>query len=65
MTSNKRATVYLSLGSNIDPVTNLKRAVELLGHRCTVVTVSYAYRTPPQGFAEQADLLATRLAALS
>lgn len=57
MTSNKRATVYLSLGSNIDPVTNLKRAVELLGHRCTVVTVSHAYRTPPQGFAEQADFL--------
>ncbi len=57
MTSSKLSTVYISLGSNIDPEANLKRAVELMGQRCTVLSVSHAYRTPPQGFTDQADFL--------
>lgn len=57
MTSNKKAVAYISLGSNIDPEANLKRAVELMQQRCTVLEVSHAYRTPPQGFTEQADFL--------
>jgi 2-amino-4-hydroxy-6-hydroxymethyldihydropteridine diphosphokinase len=57
MTSSKLSTVYISLGSNIDPEANLRRAVELMGQRCKVLAVSHAYRTPPQGFTEQADFL--------
>lgn len=57
MTSSKLSTVYISLGSNINPEANLKRAVELMGQRCKVLAVSHAYRTPPQGFTEQADFL--------
>ena len=55
MTSDKPSTVYLSLGSNIDPEANLKRAIDLIGQRCTVLAVSHAYRTPPQGFTDQDD----------
>ena len=57
MTSNNLATVYISLGSNIDPAANLKRAVKLISQRCTLLAVSHAYRTPPQGFTDQADFL--------
>lgn len=57
MTSNNLSTAYISLGSNIDPETNLRRAVELLGQHCDVLAVSQAYRTPPQGFTDQADFL--------
>lgn len=57
MTSNNLSTVYISLGSNIDPEANLKRAIELLGQRCKVLAASHAYRTPPQGFTNQADFL--------
>lgn len=55
MTSDKPSTVYISLGSNIDPEANLKRAIDLIGQRCTVLAVSHAYRTPPQGFIDQDD----------
>lgn len=48
---------YISLGSNIDPLDNLRRAVDLLGQRTTVCAVSHAYRTPPQGFTDQPDFL--------
>jgi 2-amino-4-hydroxy-6-hydroxymethyldihydropteridine diphosphokinase len=58
MTSaSKPARVYLSLGSNIDPEHNLRRAVDLLREHCDVLAVSHAYRTPPQGFTDQADFL--------
>lgn len=58
MTSpTKPASVYLSLGSNIDPQANLCRALDLLRRKCTVKAVSSAYRTAPQGFVEQADFL--------
>ena len=51
------ATVYLSLGSNIQPEQNLDKAIRLLRTRCEVVALSSLYRTPPQGFTEQADFL--------
>jgi len=57
MTSSNPSTVYISLGSNIDPEANLKRTIELMGQRCKVLAVSHAYRTPPQGFTNQADFL--------
>jgi dihydroneopterin aldolase/2-amino-4-hydroxy-6-hydroxymethyldihydropteridine diphosphokinase len=64
MTINPNNTVFVSLGSNIQPKQNLKRAVELLRMRTDVQAVSSAYRTPPQGFTEQPDFLnmAVRLA---
>ena len=51
------ATVYLSLGSNIQPEQNLDKAIRLLRTRCEVVALSSLYRTPPQGFIEQANFL--------
>lgn len=51
------ATVYVSLGSNIEPETNLKRAMQLLRMKSAVQAISSAYRTAPQGFVEQADFL--------
>ena len=57
MTSSNLSTVYISLGSNIDPETNLGRAIELIGQRCKVLAVSNAYLTPPQGFTNQANFL--------
>ena len=49
--------VYLSLGSNLDPERNLVRAIELLRERCTILAVSSAYRTAPQGDPDQPDFL--------
>jgi 2-amino-4-hydroxy-6-hydroxymethyldihydropteridine diphosphokinase len=51
------AIVYVSLGSNIEPEKNLAAAVRLLREKSTVLAVSHVYRTPPQGFTEQADFL--------
>ena len=53
----ERNIVYLSLGSNILPDDNLRRAVELLRARTTALRLSPAYRSPPQGYAQQADFL--------
>jgi 2-amino-4-hydroxy-6-hydroxymethyldihydropteridine diphosphokinase len=53
MTSNKPATVFISLGSNIEPNSNLIKAVSLLEQSCQLETISSAYITPPQGFTEQ------------
>lgn len=50
-------TVYVSLGANIEPEKNLLRAVRLLRQHCRVVAISSVYRTPPQGYTEQADFL--------
>ena len=41
---------YLSLGSNLDPESNLRRAVAALRARFGEVTVSPVYRTPAEGF---------------
>jgi 2-amino-4-hydroxy-6-hydroxymethyldihydropteridine diphosphokinase len=49
--------VYLSLGSNIRPADHLAQAVALLRTKCTVLAVSSVYRTPPQGYTEQAEFL--------
>ena len=55
--TSPESVVYVSLGSNIEPEKNLAEAIRLLRQRCTVLAVSSAYRTPPQGFSEQADFL--------
>jgi len=47
--------VYISLGSNIDPKHNLHQAVVLLETKVIILAVSFIYRTPPQGFTQQAD----------
>lgn len=58
MTSPSGETVvYVSLGSNIQPERHLAGAVRLLATRCEVLAVSSVYRTPPQGYTEQADFL--------
>lgn len=49
--------VFVSLGSNIEPETNLAEATRLLSSKCNVLAVSSLYRTAPQGFHEQADFL--------
>lgn len=49
--------VYLSLGSNIQPEKHLTQAIYLLRTGCTVLNLSSAYRTAPQGFTQQADFL--------
>lgn len=49
--------VYITLGSNIEPHTNMQRCVELLRDQCDVIAVSSVYRTPPEEFAEQDDFL--------
>lgn len=41
--------VYLSLGSNIKPLENLRRAVDLLRLRMPVTEVADAWETPPVG----------------
>ncbi|MBZ0295859.1 MAG: 2-amino-4-hydroxy-6-hydroxymethyldihydropteridine diphosphokinase [Anaerolineae bacterium] len=48
---------YLVLGSNIEPEANLARALELLKAHCEILAVSPVYRTPPQGFTDQANFL--------
>lgn len=53
--SNKPASVYISLGSNIEPRKNLRMAITLLQEACQVVKWSSAYITPPQGFTDQDD----------
>lgn len=59
--------VLVSLGSNIEPRTNLAAAVRLLAQRCRVVSVSRVYRTPAVGgngpdFLNAAASIETRLA---
>lgn len=56
MTSHE-TTVYVSLGSNIEPEKNLVQAVRLLRSKCKVIAVSSVYRTAPQGFSQQPDFL--------
>jgi len=57
MTSDKATTVYVSLGSNIEPEKNLAKAIQLLRTRCSVKQISSVYRTAPQGFPDQPDFL--------
>ena len=48
---------FLSLGSNIDPETNLPAAVRELQRFGRVVAVSQVWETEPVGFADQANFL--------
>lgn len=45
--------VFVALGSNIDPVSNLKAAVRALAARCRLVAVSRTYETAPVGRPDQ------------
>lgn len=49
--------VFISAGSNIDPQTNLQRAVDALSEHCNLLAVSSVYRSPPFGYKEQPDFL--------
>jgi 2-amino-4-hydroxy-6-hydroxymethyldihydropteridine diphosphokinase len=57
ISNSSQATVFLSLGSNIEPEKNLARAVQLLRTKCEILKVSQAYRTPAQGDTEQDNFL--------
>ena len=48
---------YLSLGSNIDPETNLPAAVRELQRFGRIVAVSQVWETEPVGFADQPNFL--------
>jgi len=50
-------TVYVSIGANLAPESNLQRAVALLRERCTVSALSAVYQSPAYGFADQPDFL--------
>jgi len=49
------AVAYVAVGSNIEPHTNVPRALELLRRRVEVVGVSTFYRTAPLGGAAGQD----------
>ena len=51
------ATLYIGLGSNIEPERNLPAAVALLRDALCLTGLSPVYRTPPWGVTEQADFL--------
>ncbi len=48
---------YLSLGSNIEPVRNIKAALKLLAQQCTLLAISTIWETEPLGLKEQANFL--------
>ncbi len=47
------ARVFLSIGSNIDPAENIKRAIEFLCRYVRVTGISTVYLTPAEGKPEQ------------
>ena len=47
--------IYVSIGSNIEPESNIPKAIALLKRYATVLTTSSIYVTPPQAYTEQAD----------
>lgn len=51
------ATVFLGLGSNIDPEQNLQKAAALLRERWPDAEFSSVYRSAPVGFERQDDFL--------
>jgi 2-amino-4-hydroxy-6-hydroxymethyldihydropteridine diphosphokinase len=51
------ALAVIALGSNIEPETNLAAGLHLLGAKVRLVAASRVFRTPPWGYAEQADFL--------
>ncbi|MCA9184361.1 MAG: 2-amino-4-hydroxy-6-hydroxymethyldihydropteridine diphosphokinase [Pirellulaceae bacterium] len=50
-------SVYLLLGSNIQPERNLERAVRHLVEYCAVRGISRVWQSPPFGYPDQADFL--------
>ena len=52
-----RNLAYVSLGSNIAPVENLPKAVQLLRNYTSLLALSSVYRTAPQGDTAQAPFL--------
>jgi len=53
----KRNQAFVSLGSNLDPETNLPEAVRLLAARSCLVATSHVYQTIPVGSTGQPDFL--------
>ncbi|MEL7186477.1 MAG: 2-amino-4-hydroxy-6-hydroxymethyldihydropteridine diphosphokinase [Pseudomonadota bacterium] len=47
---NERATIFLGLGSNVDPEANLRLAIRELQRRFGDLTVSSVYRSAAMGF---------------
>jgi dihydroneopterin aldolase/2-amino-4-hydroxy-6-hydroxymethyldihydropteridine diphosphokinase len=43
------ARAFISIGSNIEPETNVKNAVRLLGSEARILAISTVYRTEPVG----------------
>jgi 2-amino-4-hydroxy-6-hydroxymethyldihydropteridine diphosphokinase len=50
-------TMYIGLGSNIDPEENLRKATDELRHAFPGISYSAVYRTAPQNYEEQEDFL--------
>lgn len=46
---NREHRIYLGLGSNIDPVENISRAIELLTRSVTIQAMSSTWETPAVG----------------
>lgn len=53
----QQTVIYVSLGSNIEPETNIVKAVHLLRNYTTILAISPVYRTAPQGYTDQAHFL--------
>ncbi len=49
--------VILSVGSNMDPITNIKKAAEMLEAMNCLISVSSFVRTSPEGYPDQPDFL--------
>lgn len=53
----KAKTVYLAIGSNIEPKKNIALALKYLAKLGKVISVSEIIKTKPVGYLEQADFL--------
>ena len=53
----KNNTVYLAIGSNINPQKNIKLALKELAKIVQILKVSKFIKTKPEGFLKQADFL--------
>lgn len=53
----KNNTVYLAIGSNINPKKNIKLALKYLAEIGKIISVSKIIKTKPVGYLKQADFL--------
>lgn len=53
----QQTIAYISLGSNIEPESNIVKAVQQLRQHTTLLAISPVYRTAPQGYTEQSHFL--------